>query len=531
MRVLVSDAIAQDGLDILSEHIAVDVQTGLDQDELIHIIGQYEALIVRSATQVTAHVIAAGHRLQVIGRAGVGVDNIDIDAATARGILVVNAPDGNSIAAAEHTIAIMMALARHVARADASLRENKWERKKFIGVEVTGKTIGVIGMGRIGREVARRARGLDMHVLAFDPYVSNARAERIGVKLCTLDALLAQADFVTVHVPLTPATRGLIGERELTLLKPTARLINCARGGIIDEDALRHALDEGRLAGAALDVFEREPPLDNPLLNNPRVVVTPHLGASTQEAQIAVAVDVARQVLDILNGKPPAHPINAPFVPPETQAQLLPFCQLAEKLGNAASQLVDKRLNQVRICYAGQLADMDTNLLRALMIKGLLQGVTESRITLVNANLIARDRGLSVIEEKMDDAGHFANLITVSFNDNGQQRLLSGTIIHDEPYIVRIDQYWMDLVLRGYQLLVYNRDQPGTIGQVGDVTGRADINIAFMAVGRLRPRGDSLMVLTLDEYAPPQVRASIEAIPGVYSVRLLELGDRRETQD
>ncbi|MBN1582792.1 MAG: phosphoglycerate dehydrogenase, partial [Anaerolineae bacterium] len=323
--------------------------------------------------------------------------------------------------------------------------------------------------------------------------------------------------------PLTAATRGLIGERELSLVKPTAMLINCARGGIVDEKALHDALQEGRLAGAALDVFSQEPPFDSALLDTHQVVVTPHLGASTREAQVAVAVDVAHQVIDVLNGKPAAHPINAPFVPPETQARLLPYCELAEKLGCAASQLVDKHLNQVHIRYAGELADMDTNLLRALVIKGLLQDITESRITLVNANLVARDRGLNVVEEKTDDAGHFANLITISFHDNGQQRVLSGTIIHHEPYIVRIDQYWMDFLLCGYQLLVYNRDQPGTIGEVGRVTGRADINIAFMAVGRLQPRGDSLMVLTLDERASPQVQAEINAVPGVYGVRLLEL--------
>jgi D-3-phosphoglycerate dehydrogenase len=362
-----------------------------------------------------------------------------------------------------------------------------------------------------------------MRVLAHDPYISNVHAERLGVKLCELDTLLAEADFITIHVPLTPATRSLIGERELSLVKPTARLINCARGGIVDEQALHSALQEGRLAGAALDVFDREPPFESALLDNPKVVVTPHLGASTREAQVAVAVDVARQVIDVLEGKPAAHPINAPFIPPETQTQLLPYCELAEKLGCVASQLVDKHLNQVHIGYAGQLADMDTNLLRALIIKGLLQGVTESRITLVNANLIARERGLNVVEEKTGDAGHFANLITLSFSDNGEHRVLSGTIVHHEPYIVRIDQYWMDFVLRGYQLLVYNRDQPGTIGKVGEVTGRADINIAFMAVGRLQPRGNSLMVLTLDEYAPPDVQAEINAIPGVCGVRLLEL--------
>jgi D-3-phosphoglycerate dehydrogenase len=523
MRVLVADSISRAGLDILSEQVPVDVKTGLSEDELVAAIGQYDALIVRSSTQVTARAIEAAARLQVIGRAGVGVDNIDVDAATGQGILVVNAPDGNTIAAAEHTIALMMALARHIPEADASLRQRRWERKRFMGVEVTDKTLGVIGMGRIGREVARRARGLSMRVLAYDPYISRESAERMGVELCELDGVLAQSDFVTIHVPLTPNTRGLIGARELALLRPSARLINCARGGIVDESALQQALETDHLAGAALDVFAHEPPTDSPLLDNPKVLVTPHLGASTQEAQVAVAVDVARQVLAVLAGHPATHPVNAPFIPPETQAQLLPFCELAESLGRMASQLVDRRLSEAHITYGGRLAEMDTNLLRALTIKGLLQRVSERRITLVNANVVARERGLRVVEEKTDDAGHYANLITLSFTDNGHERVLSGTIMHKEPYIVRIDHYWLDFIVHGYKLFIYHNDRPGLIGEVGLITGRADINIASMAVGRLQPRGEALMVLTLDEYAPAEVLAEIESIPEVYSTQLLKL--------
>ncbi len=523
MQVLITDPIAADGVEILRAAADVEVKTGLSEEELAALIGKYDALVVRSGTRVTARVIEAARRLQVIGRAGVGVDNIDVEAATRRGILVVNAPDGNSIAAAEHTIALMLALARHIPQADASLRARRWERKRFVGTEITGKTLGIIGMGRIGRAVARRARGLDMRVLSYDPYVSRSHAERLGVELRPLDELLRESDFVTIHVPLTPTTRNLIGERELALLKPSARLINCARGGVVDEKALYQALAEGQLAGAALDVFTTEPPFDSPLLDLPQVVVTPHLGASTREAQVAVAVDVARQVVDVLAGKPATHPVNAPFIPPETQARLLPFCELAEKLGRMASQMIDRHLNDIRITYAGQLADMDTDLLRALVLKGLLQEASEARITLVNASLIARERGVSVVEEKRDDAGHFANLITLSFTDNGHERILSGTVMLNDPYVVRIDQYWLDFVLRGYQLLIHHRDRPGLIGEVGQVTGRADVNIAFMGVGRLRPRGEAMMVLTLDEYLSPEVQAQIEAIPDVYTTRLLIL--------
>jgi D-3-phosphoglycerate dehydrogenase len=523
MRVLVADPIAQDGLDILRQRLPVDIRTGLTEDQLVGTIGSYQALVVRSGTTVTARVIEAADQLQVIGRAGVGVDNIDVDVATQRGILVVNAPDGNTIAAAEHTIAMMMALARHIPRADCSLRTGHWERRQFLGVEVTGKTLGVVGLGRIGREVVRRGRGLQMDVLAYDPYISNEQAQRLGIRICDLEKLLRGSDFVSVHVPLTEDTRGMIGPHELELLKPTAFLINCARGGIVDEVALHSALEAGQLAGAALDVFVEEPPFDNPLTTHPKVIVTPHLGASTREAQVAVAVDVAHQILDVLDGRPAAHPVNAPFVPPETQAQLVPFCEVAEKLGTMASQLVDHRLSQVRIADSGALAEMDTGLLRALVIKGLLQGVTEARITMVNANLIARERGLRVTEEKDSDAGHFANLITLSFDDNGHSRVLSATIMRDEPYIVRIDRYWLDFIARGYQLLIYHRDRPGMIGGVGQITGEADINIAFMAVGRLAARGEALMALTLDEPTTPETRAQIEALPDVYRTRLLRL--------
>jgi D-3-phosphoglycerate dehydrogenase len=418
----------------------------------------------------------------------------------------------------------MLALARHIPLADASLRARKWERKRFVGIEVTGKTLGVVGMGRIGREVARRGRGLGMRVLAYDPYVSHDHAERLGVELRDLDHILARADFLTVHVPLTPATRGLIGARELALLKPSARVINCARGGIVDEDALNQALNEDLLGGAALDVFSHEPPFESPLIGSPKVVVTPHLGASTREAQVAVAVDVARQVLDVLNGKPPAHPVNAPFITSETQAELLPFGPLAEKLGLLASQLVDRHLGQVRITYAGRLAELDTDLLRALLIKGLLQDVSERQITLVNASLIARERGLRLVEEKTSDAGHFRNLITLRYSDNGDERVLSGTVMHGEPYVTRVDAYRVDFAARGFKLFIYHRNQPGRIGEVGQITGRADVNIATMALGRLEPRGEALMVLSLDEPAPPAVLAEIEALEGVSSARLVDLG-------
>ena len=525
MRVLVSDPLAQDGLSILQaeDNVEVDVKTGLDEDGLVEIIGSYDALVIRSGTKVTRRVIEAAEKLQIVGRAGVGVDNIDIDAATRHGILIVNAPDGNTLAAAEHTVAMMMTVARHIPQADASLRAGKWERKRFVGTEVNGKTLGVIGVGRIGREVAQRARGLRMRVVGFDPYMSRERSEKLGIEMCELDDVLTQADFVTVHVPITQATRGLIGERELGLMKPTSFVINCARGGVVDEAALSMALEDGVIAGAAIDVWENEPPFDSPLVKNPKVVVTPHLGASTREAQVAVAVDVVRDVLAVFRGEPALHPVNAPMIPPEVQRQLQPFGDLAEKLGIAARQLVDHGLSEVEVTYAGQLADLNTDPLRALLIKGLLEGVTATQVTMVNAALLARERGLHLVETKTCEAEHYASMISVRFRDNGRVRHLCGTTIGGRPHIVRVDQFRIEFILDGYQLLIYHKDRPGLIGRVGDITGQADINIAFMGVGRLEPRGEALMVLTLDEYVPEEVRAEIQSIPDVYEIRLLEL--------
>jgi len=525
MRVLVSDPLAQAGLDLLrvEGHVDVDVKTGLDEAGLIKIIGEYDGLVVRSGTKVTPDVLDAAERLQIIGRAGVGVDNIDLEAATRRGVLVVNAPDGNTLSAAEHTIGMMMATARHIPFADASLRAGKWERKQFVGTEVNGKTLGVVGVGRIGREVAQRARGLRMRVIAYDPYMSHEQAEKLGIEMCDLDELLLQADFITVHVPMTSGTRGLIGERELALVKPTARIINCARGGIIDEVALSNALDAGQLAGAAIDVWESEPPLNSPLVGNPKAVVTPHLGASTREAQVAVAVDVVHDILAVFKGEPAKHPVNAPMIPPEVQAQLQPFAELAEKLGRAVSQLVDRGLSEMEVTYAGQLSSLNTDPLSALFIKGLLGHVTATQITVVNASLIARERGLQLSERKTSEAGYFTNLVTVRLRDDRGERRLSGTIIGGRPHIVRIDEYRLDFVLEGNQLLIYHVDRPGLIGSVGRITGRADINIAFMGVGRLSPRGKALMVLTLDEHMPDSVKSEIESLPDVYEARLLEL--------
>ncbi len=523
-RVIVCDPLSQAGIELLQQHASVDVKTGLSEEELVDIIGDYHAMVVRSGTQVTAAVIEAGRQLQVIGRAGVGTDNIDIEAATRRGIIVVNAPTANTIAAAEQTIALMLALARQVPQAGESLRQGRWERKKFVGVEVRNKVLGIIGLGRIGTEVAKRAQGLEMKIIAYDPYVSADHAARYDVEFMDLPSLLQQADFITLHTPLTPDTRHMINDETLAMMKPTARLINCARGGLIDEEALLRALDEGRIAGAALDVFSQEPPPpDHPLLHHPRVIVTPHLGGSTQEAQAGVARDIAEQIITVLEGRLPPHAVNAPIVSPEALETLAPYFDLAERLGRFFTQIAPGRIEQVRIVYAGELALMDTTPIKAAVVKGLLEPVIEERVNLVNAHVIAKTRGLNLIEEKHPGAEPFANILTLEITANGRERSIAGTIMRGMPHIVRVDEYWIDLIPDGHLLVCYNEDRPGMIGQVGTVLGRGDVNIAFMQVGRIVPRGRAMMVLGLDERIPDPVLEEVKAIPGLYDVTQVTL--------
>ncbi|MFQ5854743.1 MAG: phosphoglycerate dehydrogenase [Anaerolineae bacterium] len=525
-RVLVCDPLGTAGIELLQQHATVDVKTGLNEAALIDIIGNYSAMVVRSGTRVTSAVIdAASKDLQVIGRAGVGTDNIDIDAATRRGIIVVNSPTANTIAAAEQAIALMLAVARQVPQADGSLRQGRWERKKFVGVEVRNKVLGIIGLGRIGTEVAKRAQGLEMKIIAYDPYVSADHAARYDVQFMDLPSLLQKADFITLHTPLTPDTRNMINEETLAMMKPSARLINCARGGLIDEEALLKALDEGKIAGAALDVFSQEPPpADHPLLHHPKVIVTPHLGGSTEEAQAGVALDIAEQVITVLEGRLPKHAVNAPIVSAETLDALVPYFDLAQRLGRFYTQIAPgRRIERVRIVYSGELAQVDTTPIKAAVVKGLLESIIEERVNLVNAHVIAKTRGLSLIEEKHSGAEPFANVITLEVTANGQERSIAGTVMRGMPHVVRVDEYWIDLVPDGYLLVCYNEDRPGMIGQVGTILGRGDINIAFMQVGRVVPRGRAMMVLGLDEPIPDPVLEQVLAVPGLYDVTQVKM--------
>ena len=524
MKVLVADPIADEGIDILRSYAQVDIKLGLKPEEIISIIGDYEALVIRSQTQVSAKVIEAGKKLQVIARAGVGVDNIDVDEATRRGIVVVNAPTGNAISAAEHTIALMLSLARHIPQANAMLKSGVWRRSDFIGTEVRNKTLGIIGLGNIGSEVARRAQGLEMKLIAYDPFISVDYAHNLQVELVSLEQLLGESDFITLHLPLTASTRALIGAKELALVKPTVRIINTARGGLVDEEALAKAVKEKRVAGAAIDVFTSEPTTKSVLFENDNIITTPHLGASTTEAQAMAANDIAKQIIDVFKGQLARYAVNAPFISVEALSVLVPFIKVASTAGKLASQLTEGQMNAIQIKYDGDISSYDTNALKAAALGGLLEEISEERVNLVNANIVAARRGLKVVEQKEAVCENYASIITVEVTTSTGVTTVAGTVMRGESHIVRVNNYWIDIVPTGaYFLFSDHRDRPGLIGAVGRITGDADINISYMHLSRLKPRGQALMILALDEPLPEEQRQQMLSIPDVYTVKVVKL--------
>jgi|CXWL01.1.fsa_nt_gi D-3-phosphoglycerate dehydrogenase len=528
-KILVADPIAQDGIDILQHEAQVDVRTGLSAEELVSIIGDYDALVVRSETKVTAAVFAAGKLLKAVGRAGVGVDNIDLAAATARGVIVVNAPLGNTIANAEHTIALMLALARHIPDANTSLKSGEWKRSKFVGVELRGKTLGFVGLGNVASEAARRAKAFDMNVIARDPFVSAERAQALGVELVeSLEELLERVDFLSVLTVLNAETRHMINETQLKRMKKTARIINTGRGELIDNAALVKALDEGWIAGAALDVFPQEPPdMADAVLHHDKIIVTPHLGASTAEAQERVAVDVADQILAILRGEPAMYAVNAPMVAAETMTALGPYIPVAEQVAALATQLAAGQMGgDIEIEYLGEIAQHDTTPLKAAVIKGLLAPISEENVTIVNAALIAEHRGLRIIERKEPSDGVYANLIRVHIHTTKGDTDIAGIMAHDGPRIVEINDFdGVDASTRaGWLLLCENHDRPGTVGKVGMLLGEHSINIGTMSLGLDAARGHALMALRVDQDVPPNVLEELLSIPNVISVRVARFG-------
>lgn len=526
-KVLVSDAMSDNGLAALraASNITVDIRTNLTPQQLIEAIADYDALLVRSSTQVTAEVLKAGKKLRVVGRAGVGVDNIDVETATQCGVIVVNAPTGNTVAAAEHTVALMLSMARQIPQADAHVRAGLWKRNQFMGVEIAGKTLGSVGLGRVAQEVVRRAQGLGMHVIGYDPYVTADYAAQRGVKLADLETLFAESDFITVHVPLTAQTRNLIDREQMAKMKKGVRLLNVARGGIINEAALLEAIEAGKVAGAALDVFEPEPlPADSPLRKSDKIVLTPHLGASTIEAQEQVAEDVALQVVDVLNDRPARYAVNAPMIPPKDLEFLVPFIDLAQRMGSFLVQAGVQGIGDVTITVQGQLADFDLSYIRAGVIKGLLSNVVEQRVNLVNASLLAERRGMNLIERKMHHVDSpYDTMLTVTATSGAQAWSVSGSVVQNEPHIVGINGLWIDLPALGNILLTSHQDRPGIIGRVGTILGQNDINISFMHVGRRGPRTESIMALGIDEVASLPILEQIESWPDINWLRSITL--------
>jgi len=526
-KILVADPIGAEGIELLRTRAEVDVKTGMKPLELLAVISEYEGLLVRSETKVTKEVIKTAGKLQVVGRAGIGVDNIDLDAATSAGIAVVNTPTGNTVAAAEHTMALMLALSRNVPAAHQSLKSGEWKRSAFVGVEVRNKTLGICGLGRVGSEVARRAQSFDMRLVAYDPFVSPDYAKRMGIDLLSLEELLAQSDFITLHTPLTDGTRHMIGSKEVGQLKAGARLINVARGELVEEQALLDGLESGQLGGVALDVFAQEPPENTALIGHPKVVVTPHLGASTEEAQREVAIEAAEQVLAVLNGEPARNTVNAPFVAPEVHAVLAPYMPVAAVVGKLLTHLAQGQFLGITISYNGEIAQHDTRTLQAAVLAGLLEPITTGQVNLINAPVLARERGLDITEQHKTVAREYSSIISATIETSEGKTTLAGTSLRNEPHIVQIDDYWLDIVTTTpYMLFVDNQDQPGSIGAVGAIAGRHNINISFMEVGRLALRGRAMMVIGLDDPMPAKVMQEIRNLDQIYNVRLAHLGPK-----
>lgn len=526
MKVLVSDNLADLGVERLLDvpEFEVEVNTSLTEDEFRHIIKEYDALVIRSGTKVTADVIEAADNLKVIARAGIGLDNVDITAASKRGIVVMNTPEGNVITTAEHAIAMVLALTRNIPQATSSLKAGKWEKKRFRGKEVFNKVLGVIGVGRIGRIVADRAMGLKMNVIGFDPYISSDVVDKLGIKGVTLDELYAQADYITVHTPMTQETRSLINAEAFAKMKKGVFVINCARGGIVDEQALYDAIQSGTVAGAALDVFVKEPPTDNPLLQLDQVIATPHLGASTDEAQENVAVAVADQVIDYLLRGTIRNAVNAPSIDGAVLAQLRPYLNLAEKLGSIAAQITKGAIKEVFVEYIGEVTTLDTKPLSLSVLKGLLTPILGDMVNFVNVPFHAKERNIRVTESTRSEAEDFTNLITVRVKTSEAHNLVSGTFFGKlEPRLVRINDFRLEAAVEGHLVLIYNIDTPGTIGAIGTCLGRHNINISMMNVGQVLERGENIIFLRTDTRVPKHVMQELMAMENVNVVQVLEL--------
>jgi len=527
MKILVTDSLAPEGLEVFQRAggFEVDVRVGLKPEELKKICADYDGWVIRSGTKITADLIQAAKNLKVIGRAGVGFENIDADAATKKGIVVMNTPGGNNVTTGEHTIALMMAMARHIPQAVASLKDGKWDRNKFVGVELCNKTIGVIGLGNVGRIVAQRAAALMMKVIGYDPFISSENIARMGVEPVGLEEIFARSDFITVHVPLTPETQGLISREAFAKMKTGVRIINCARGGIVDENDLADAIKEGKVAGAALDVYVDEPPAaDHPLLKMDQVITTPHLGASTDEAQLNVAIAVAEQMVDFLSQGVVRYAVNVPSVSPELLEVLRPYLLLSEKLGSLLSQMVGALPKEVQVEYGGDVTEYNLAPLTLAVLKGILTPIMESGVNYVNAPILARDRGIKVVESKSSRTSDFANYITVKADTGKIEMEVEGVVFGAKhPRIVRVDNFYLEAVPEGYILILRNRDVPGVVGTVGTLLGKNGINIAGMELGRSEKGGNAISFIHVDEAVTKKALQELRDLPQIVSAVQVKL--------
>jgi D-3-phosphoglycerate dehydrogenase len=526
-RVIVLDTLAQEGLDLLARApgIEYEVRTGLKGEALREALQHFDGAICRSGVQITADALEGNRRLKAIVRAGVGTDNIDKEAATRWGIVVMNTPGGNTLSTAEHTIALMLALSRNIAPAYQSLREGKWERNKYIGTQVAGKTLGIIGLGRIGMAVATRARALEMNVLGYDPFLSRQKALELGIEpVDSIEAMLPRVDYLTVHTPLTEETRGMIGRAALEKMKPGVRLINAARGGIYDEDALVEGLKSGKVAGVALDVFATEPCTNSPLFGLPGVVCTPHLGASTEEAQTQVAVEAVELLVAYLTTGAIRHAVNVASLDPKTLSSLRGYLDVAYRLGILLAGLEVGGLRACRLLYRGEIADKETKVLTAVFAAGLLQGALDQEVNLVNAEMLLRQRGVNLSEESRSEMGSFRSTMSAEVTTDTAQHRATGTVFGQHmPRLVALDDFRLEAYLDGCLLIFRHRDVPGIIGAVGTIFGRHNVNIAQMAVGRAAPGGEAVGVLNLDSEPPAEALAEVRQHPAIASATVVHL--------
>lgn len=527
LKILVSDTLSEEGLKILKEvkEFQVDVMTQLKPEELKERIKDYHALIVRSATKVTKDVISNAVNLKAIGRAGVGLDNVDLEAATQKGIIVMNTPAGNTISTAEHTLSMILSLSRNIPQANTSTKKGEWNRSKFMGVELYNKTLGVIGFGRIGSEVSKRALSFGMKILAYDPFLSKEIAEGLGVEVVELKDLLKRADYISVHTPLTEETKHIISTDEFAIMKKGVRVVNCARGGIIDESALVNAVKQGKIAGAAIDVFEKEPLTpESELLKLDNVIVTPHLGASTEEAQVNVAIEVAEIVRDALLGRGIRNAANYPCIEAEVCKFLDPYINLCEKLGKFSGQLADGRFQELNISYNGEITKYDISPLTMAIVKGVLTPILQETVNFINAKSLARDRGIKIKEVKSASEEEFSNLIQLEIKTDKETRKVAGALsMNKKPRIVKIDNYYLELSPLGEIIMVQNRDVPGIIGNLGTLLGQHKINIAAMTFGREEMGGDAVSLLNVDSPVSVQILEKIKKIENILSVKIIRV--------